>query len=91
MRQHVQQEQELTIADARQARPEAAARALVVLVAHRVLVALDLAVVHVSSVPVCPNSIFSGSTEGVTDHQLSDGTRRLPQCQFIRLRVPGLQ
>ena len=42
VRQHVQQEQELAVADARQARSEAAGRAPVVLVAHRVLVALPV-------------------------------------------------
>ena len=42
VRQHVQQEQELAVADARQPRPEAAGRAPVVLGAHRVLVALPV-------------------------------------------------
>ena len=42
VREHVQQEQELAVADARQARPEAAGGAAVVLGAHRVHVALPV-------------------------------------------------
>ena len=32
---------------------------------------------------------LGGSTDGATDRQLSEGTRGLPQRQFIRLRVSG--